>query len=74
MSILILFLEGQKTDEEKQKEELLLSELMMLVKQRDQLVQIEDTQVQQRYVKAFHVMIIIKALSFFAVSKYFKTS
>eukprot|EP00794_Sanderia_malayensis_P015799 gene15799-17392_t len=40
--------EGDKTDDVKEKEEMLLSQLMMLVKQRDQLVQIEDTQVQQR--------------------------
>ena len=40
--------EGDKTDDMKKREETLLSQLMMLVKQRDQLVQIEDTQIQQR--------------------------
>ena len=47
---IFLKLEGDKTDDQKNREEMLLAQLMTLVKQRDQLVQIEDTQVQQRYV------------------------
>ena len=51
--ISIFFLESQRTEDHKNREEILLSQLMTLVKQRDQLVQIEDTQVQQRYIYTY---------------------
>lgn len=41
-------LENDKTDDIRQREETLLAQLVTLVNQRNRLVQIEDTQLQQR--------------------------
>ena len=46
----IYHLEYEKTDEIREREENLLTQLVTLVNQRNRLVQIEDTQLQQRYV------------------------
>ena len=45
---LLPIIEADKTEETRQREETLLQQLVMLVNQRNQLVQIEDTQLQQR--------------------------
>lgn len=51
--ILALSLEIEKTEEIHHREETLLTQLVTLVNQRNQLVQIEDTQLQQRFVLSF---------------------
>jgi len=51
--------ESQRTDDHKDREEMLLSQLMTLVKQRDQLVQIEDTEVQRSAHDEEHVQKVL---------------
>lgn len=47
LRILFVSVDREKSPQEKKREELLLSELILLVNKRDELVRIEDSQVQQ---------------------------
>ena len=56
--LLCFLLEFENTEEIREREENLLSQLVILVNQRNRLVQIEDTQLQQRYFASNIITII----------------
>jgi len=58
--------EEDKTEESREREEVLLAQLVMLVNQRNQLVQIEDTQLQQSAHDEEHVQNVLSQQSSFS--------